>query len=203
MKEEITKEMMNRLEGRFLEMIFSDYTFVPTNEIGEEISLAEGERSGVLWVQWNLSSLRRWVELPSNLDSEDALLLQAIQGLAEKGLIKIFEVSVDKMTPFHDCNFFAQIGVAKRMGDNEKSKVEIVRLYKNVPLTKEERKSPHTILNVIKRVANIRKIRDFNMGQRVGTRDFSIEKKLNKEEIEGAAEIPRAIKNIEKLLKNV
>lgn len=144
-----------------------------------DIKCSAREETGLLWRRFLLSHVRLWCGLS---EADDDLILSALDGLAKKGKLKIFNIQLTRDTNINDCGFCSELGKGKRTVGYTDIELNVERLYSKKPLGKGER-DEYTILDVKATVEKIRQQRDRHFEQRFGKIDFNIERQLHREDL--------------------
>jgi pyruvate-formate lyase-activating enzyme len=167
------------LKDKILGFISKDPEFVPVDKV-PGVYPSSIDRAGLLWKTFLLSQIRAWTKC----DSDDKIL-ESLDKIAKRGLVKIFRVELTRDLHHNDARFRAEIGTAARTLGCTDVKQRIVRLYCEKPLSQRERQNRDTILDVGQRVREIRERRDKYLRKQFGYNESrEVERQLWKEDIE-------------------
>lgn len=155
---------------------------------------ASTEMGGVFEAVFLLSDLHKWTELTSKKDfrmggvkeESDQRILKALDSLAMKGLLDIYQVELRRDMSHRDIRFMSVIGEGTRTSGTSDVKKTVTRDFSTKPLSKEERDKRKSITNPSEIVKKIRKNRDKSfqgmMGKPSNTNLVSEQKAAMKEQ---------------------
>jgi hypothetical protein len=146
----------------------------------------------VLWKWFKLSDCRTWTD---KSESDDVLILKALDNLAQTGKIRVLSIEFKRTMKPNDVGFHIEVGQGVSDFAVTNRRQRVTRLYQDTPLKKSER--DECILNVKKGVERIRARHEKQREQTFGKIDLSLESRLHHEKVMadyelGAAQIRTA-----------
>lgn len=169
--------------------------FVPCEIPGLEVE--QGDEAGYFHIHFTLSLLRNLLKVDHNS------ILEALERLARLGKIKIFKVETTSGMVMNDCGIAAELGTCVRVAGVGQGRVDYllsqkeikpVRLYKDKPLTKSERKEPHCLFSIKELAEEAIAEGMKTVGERRGAADgWGIERELRKEQRQFDVEMQKAL----------
>lgn len=148
---------------------------------GKDLDTSGAGYAGFLRCTIRLSSCRKWLEFK---EYEDPKILAVFDALSSQRKIKIFMVSASRDLHHNDLWIKVEIGRGVRRLMRFACNYEYPEIiyYFDSPMSKAEFKMGGcTITNISQRVSEIRERRDKHFGKVFGTKDFALERRLDRE----------------------
>jgi hypothetical protein len=202
-EEEMDKEDLKEIrhiQSILAEKITSEYNFVRRDsrrekEVAPNIDFGSKEQRRsihetpcVLWRWFKLSDCRIWAD---KSESDDGLILQALDNLAKSGRLKFLSIEYKRSMRFGDVGFHVEVGTG--VSDFAITDIfkKVTRLYFKEPLKKAER--GECILDISGAVNSMREKQWKQIESKFGKTDPHLESRLHREDLEAETQYKSAV----------
>ncbi len=162
---------------------------VPNIDFGNpESRRAAREIPCVLWRWFKLSDCRAWTD---KSESDDGLILKALDNLARSGKIRVLSIEFMRSMRFGDCGFHCELGLGVSDFSITDCMRRVTRLYFDEPPKKTER--DECIVNISEAVIALRERQRKQLEEKFRKTDPHLESRLHREDLEAEAQYKSSV----------
>jgi len=200
MDKEDLKEI-KRIESIIKTALLSEYDFIRKDsereqEVVPNIDFGNPESRRVareipcaLWRWFKLSDCRAWTD---KSESNDGLILKALDNLARSGKIRVLSIEFMRSMSYGDCGFHCELGTGVSDFSITDCFRKVTRLYFNEPLKKAERRD-ECIVNISEAVIALRERQRKQLEEKFRKTDPHLESRLHREDLEAEAQYKSSV----------